>query len=175
MWTKYCDGSISKWEMDSISFYSHEHELANVNLKRCGFDDFNELPDNPEIDKVIFIKGKQVPLFKITRICGTVLDRDKNKKIITLLTTSGVVTVRLFGDIFTHYDRQISEIGADGKKHIKEKSIFTRGNKIVVSGVKREDTFTGKKYSRTPWHMVELIVGVNEDGTVITREREGVD
>ena len=106
---------------------------------------------------------------------GTVLDRDKNKKIITLLTTSGVVTVRLFGDIFTHYDRQISEIGADGKKHIKEKSIFTRGNKIVVSGVKREDTFTGKKYSRTPWHMVELIVGVNEDGTVITREREGVD
>jgi len=175
MWIKYCEGSVSKWEMDSISFYSHEHELANVNLKRCGFDDFNELPDNPEIDKVIFIKGKQVPLFKIARICGTVLDRDKNKKIITLLTTSGVVTVRLFGDIFTHYDRQISEIGADGKKHIKEKSIFTRGNKIVVSGVKREDTFTGKKYSRTPWHMVELIVGVNEDGTVITREREGVD
>ena len=38
MWTKYCDGNISKWEMDSISFYSHEHELANVNLKKCGFD-----------------------------------------------------------------------------------------------------------------------------------------
>ena len=174
MWAKYCDGNISKWEMDSISFYSHEHELANVNLKKCGFDDFNELPDNPEIEEVIFIKGKQVPLFKISRICGTVLDRDKNKKIVTLLTTSGVVTVRFFGDIFTHYDRQISEIGADGKKRIKERSIFTRGNKIVVSGIKREDTFIGKKYSRTPWHMVELIVGVNEDGTVITREREGV-
>lgn len=175
MWEKYCKGNLSKWEMDSISFYSHEHELAGVDLQKCGFDDFNELPDEPEIDKVIYIKGKQVPLFKISRICGTVLDRDKNKKIITLLTTSGVVTVRLFGDIFTHYDRQISEIGADGKKHVKEKSVFTRGNKIVVSGIKREDTFTGKKYARTPWHMVELIEEVNEDGTVITRERAGID
>jgi DNA polymerase III subunit alpha len=175
MWEKYCKGNLSKWEMDSISFYSHEHELAGVDLQKCGFDDFNELPDEPEIDKVIYIKGKQVPLFKISRICGTVLDRDKNKKIITLLTTSGVVTVRLFGDIFTHYDRQISEIGADGKKHVKEKSVFTRGNKIVVSGIKREDTFTGKKYARTPWHMIELIEEVNEDGTVVTRERVGAD
>ena len=138
MWNKYCQGSLNRWEMESISFYSHEHELSGVNLKRCGFDNFFELPENPEVERVIFIKGKQIPLFKISRICGTVLDRDKMKKIVTLLTTSGVVTVRLFGDIFTHYDRQISEKGADGKKHIVERSIFLRGNKIVVSEVEEK-------------------------------------
>ena len=150
MWNKYAQGSLSKWEMDSVSFYYHEHELANVNLKKNYLEDFEELPEQPEVESVIFIKGKQIPLFKITRICGTVLDRDKTKKIVTLLTTSGVVTVRFFGDIFTHYDRQISEKGPDGKKHVVEKSIFSRGNKIIISGIRREDTFTAKKYSRTP-------------------------
>lgn len=175
MWNKYAEGSLSKWEMNSVSFYYHEHELANVNLKKNYLEDFGELPEQPEVESVIFIKGKQIPLFKISRICGTVLDRDKTKKIVTLLTTSGVVTVRFFGDIFTHYDRQISEKGPDGKKHVVEKSIFSRGNKIIVSGIRREDIFTAKKYSRTPWHMVELIESVNEDGTIITRERVGVD
>lgn len=32
-WNKYCGGTISKWEMDSVSFYSHEHELINLDMK----------------------------------------------------------------------------------------------------------------------------------------------
>ena len=27
VWEKYAVGSLSKWEMDSVSFYHHEHEL----------------------------------------------------------------------------------------------------------------------------------------------------
>ena len=30
LWDKYCDGNISKWEMDSISCYIHDHELSKV-------------------------------------------------------------------------------------------------------------------------------------------------
>jgi hypothetical protein len=75
---------------------------------------------------------------KIFRIAGTVLDRDKAKKTVTLLTTDGVVTVKVFGQVFAHYDKLISERGADGKKHVIEKSIFNRGNKIIVSSKKVE-------------------------------------
>jgi DNA polymerase-3 subunit alpha len=171
-WDKYCQGSLSKWEMDSVSFYSHEHELENLDLWRYDMYDFEDLPENPVVDRVIPIKGKQVPILKLYRICGTVLDRDKSKKTVTLLTTSGVVTVKIFGGVFAQYDKQISERGADGKKHVIEKSMFSRGNKIIVIGVRDGDAFRAKKYSKTPFHLVEQIVEVHEDGTMITRSRQ---
>lgn len=170
MWNKYCTGSMSKWEMDSVSFYSHPHELANIKNRTYGFSNFYDLPENPDIDKIIYIKGKQIPLFKIRRITGTVLDKDKNKKTVTLLTNDGVVTVKIFGPVFTHYDKQISEKGADGKKHVIEKSWLSRGNKIIVSGIRREDSFIAKKYSKTPWHLVELITSIDEDGYIKTQK-----
>ena len=171
MWNKYCQGSLSKWEMDSVCFYSHEHELSNVNMEHYELSDFNDLPENPIVERIIPIKGKAVPIFKLHRICGTVLDKDKAKKTITLLTTSGVVTVKIFGAVFTQYDKQISERGADGKKHVIEKSMFARGNKIIVIGVRDGDSFRAKKYSRTPYHLVEQIIKVNDDGSIITKAR----
>ena len=174
MWDKYCLGSLSKWEMDSVSCYFHKHELDGIELNQYGVVNYFDLPENPEIERIIPIKGKEVPLFKIVRIAGTVLDRNKSKKTVTLLTTNGVVTVKIYGDVFTHYDKQISEKGADGKKHVLEKSMFSRGNKIIVTGIRRENEFLAKKYSRTPYHLVEKIETINEDGTVVIRsERVG--
>ncbi len=174
MWNKYCLGSMSKWEMDSVSFYSHDHELAKVDNTMYGFSDFIDIPENPQIDRIIPIKGKEIPIFKLHRIAGTVLDRDKSKKTITLLTTSGVVTVKIYGGVFTQYDKQISERGADGKKHVIEKSWFSRGNKVIITGIRQEDSFLAKKYSRTPYHLVELITNVSETGLITTRgERIG--
>lgn len=171
VWNKYCLGSISKWEMDSVSCYFHQHELQDVNYRLCGFSNFFELSEQPEIDRIIEIKGKKIPLFKIHRICGTVLDRDKSKKMVTLLTREGVVNVRIFGEVFSYYDKQISERGADGKKHVIEKSIFSRGNKIIITGIRRENEFIMKKYKNTPYHGIELITKVNEDGTVDSQGR----
>ena len=168
-WNKYASGSISKWEMDAVSCYFHDHELNCVDEYDYDFVDFAELPEEPVVDRVVNIKGKQVPLFKIERIMGTVLDRDKNKKTVTLLTKSGVVTVKVFGQVFSNYDKQISVKGADGKKHVIEKSFFSRGNKIVVSGIRREDSFIAKKYSKTPWHLVELITDITPYGDIVTR------
>ena len=171
LWNKYCLGSMSKWEMDAVSFYSHEHELEQVNLDDYGFSDFFDLYEEPEIDRVIPIKGKMVPILRIHRIIGTVLDRDKAKKTVTLLTTRGVVTVKIFGAVFAQYVKQISERGADGKKHVIEKSMFSRGNKIIVSGVRDGDSFRAKKYSKTPWHLVEQITSVDEWGNITTHSR----
>jgi DNA polymerase-3 subunit alpha len=170
-WDKYCLGTMSKWEMDSVSFYSHDHELTNVDLDYYGFSDFFDLPEEPEVDRVIPIKGKMVPILRLHRIIGTVLDRDKAKKTVTLLTTRGVVTVKIFGGVFAQYDKQISERGADGKKHVIEKSMFSRGNKIIVSGVRDGDSFRAKKYSKTTWHLVEQITSVDEYGQITIHAR----
>ena len=170
-WDKYCEGSLSKWEMDSVSFYSHEHELADLRTDYYELSDFAELPEEPEIERAIPIKGKLIPILRLHRIAGTVLDRDKAKKTVTLLTTSGVVTVKIFGGVFAQYDKQISERGADGKKHVIEKSMFSRGNKIIVCGVRDGDSFRAKKYSRTPFHLVEQIVEVDSTGHMVTRAR----
>lgn len=169
MWNKYCQGSLSKWEMDAVSFYSHEHELANTRKDLYEIADFSRIPENPVVERVLPIKGRQIPIFKLYRIAGTILDKDKNKKTVTLLTTDGVVTVKIFGAVFTHYDKQISEKGADGKKHVIEKSWLSRGSKIIVTGIKQSDGFLAKKYSRTPYHLVELITDVREDGTLVTK------
>ena len=170
MWNKYCTGSISKWEMDAISCYIHEHELNGLLYNACGLDRFGNLPAEPQIDRYIPIKGKMIPIFKLNRIAGTVLDRDKSKKIVTLLTTDGVVTVKIYG-VFQQYDKQISEKGADGKKHVIEKSMFTRGNKIIVTGIRDgENEFRAKTYKNTPYHHVELITSI-DNGIITTRSR----
>ena len=171
VWNKYCTGSLSKWEMDSVSFYSHDHELAALDVGMYDIADFESLPEQPFIEKVITTRDrKQIPIYELNRIAGTVLDRDKAKKTVTLLTTSGVVTVKIYG-VFAQYDKQISEKGPDGKKHVIEKSMFSRGNKIIVIGVRDGDSFRAKKYKQTPFHLVEQIVEVYDDGTMLTRSR----
>ena len=175
VWNKYCLGNLSKWEMDAVSFYSHEHELAAADLELYGIVDFFELSEIPDVERIIPIKGKQIPIFKLYRIAGTVLDRDKAKKTVSLLTTTGVVTVKIFGGVFEQYDKQISVKGTDGKKHIIEKSIFTRGNKIIITGIRQEDAFVAKTYSRTPWHKVEQIIGIQDGHLIIKAERAEVE
>lgn len=173
LWDKYCRGNISSWEMDSISCYIHDHELKKVPIGRYGFTSYAALPENPIVNYEFTSKqtGQKIPLFKISRIIGTVLDRDKGKKTVNILTPEGdVVPVKIFGDAFTHYDKQISEKGADGKKHVVEKSWFSRGNKIIVTGIKREESFIGKKYKNTPYHLVELITRVSETGAIETQK-----
>ena len=171
LWDKYCIGSISKWEMDSISCYIHDHELKNLKNSLYGLTEYSALPKNPEVNYEFTSKqtGQKIPLYKIVRIAGTVLDKDKAKKTVTLLTKDSVVSVKIFGDAFTHYDRQISEKGADGKKHVVEKGWFTRGNKIIVTGIKREDNFIAKKYKNTPHHLVELITSIDDNGFIETK------
>lgn len=175
LWDKYCEGTISKWEMDSISCYIHNHELEDLKIGLYGLSDYTKLPEEPEVSYEFRAKdtGKKIPLFKIHRIAGTVLDKDKSKKTVTLLTTSGVVNVKIFGDAFTHYDKQISEKRPDGTKKVVEKSWLSRGNKIIVTGIRREDNFIAKKYKNTPHHLVELITSI--DKGYIKTQTERVD
>ncbi len=169
MWEKYAEGTIGKWEMDSISHYSKEHELQWVDNISYNLTNFNEIPEEPEIDYTFYIEGKPVHMFKLYRIAGTVLDRDKIKGMVTLLTTDGVAQVRIFGPVFSYYDRQVSERDpVTGRKKVLEKSWFTRGNKIIVNGMRRGEFFIAKKYKNTPYKLVEKIDEIYEDGRIST-------
>jgi len=174
LWDKYCEGNISKWEMDSISCYIHEHELKKLKNGLYGLSDYSKLSEEPEVSYEFRAKdtGKKIPLYRIHRIAGTVLDKDKAKKTVTLLTTSGVVTVKIFGDAFTHYDKQISEKRPDGTKKVVEKSMLARGNKIIVTGIRKENNFICKKYRNTPHPLVEQIISIDENGYIKTYSRK---
>ena len=163
---KYAKGSLAKWSMDSLNFYQDEHELANVDFERYNITDFYDLPEEPKIAYKFTTKdGKEIAMFELSQIAGTVIDRDKNKSSITLLTTKGVVTVKAYG-IMVQYDKQISMKDSEGKKKIIEKSWFSRGNKIIVSGMRQgESTFIAKRYKNSPFqHHFTLIKDVNENG-----------
>ena len=156
-WNEKVEGNISKWEMDSLSFYYHEHELAHVNKAKYLISDFESLPEKPKITEYYVYRGKERPRFKLTRICGTVLDKDKNKHFITLLTTDGVVTVKFYKGQFSFYDKQISELNEDGSKTVLESSWFKRGNKLLITGYRREDQFVPKKYVDSAYRLYNLL------------------
>lgn len=168
---KYCEGSLARWSMDSLSFYQKEHELDFINMGKYDLVDFQDLPNEPEIDRTFTSKdGKLITMYKLSKICGTVIDRDKAKSLITLLTPRGVVPVKCYG-VMPAYDKQISETGNDGKKHVVEKSWFSRGSKIIVQGVRRDETFLAKKYKSSEMqHHFYLITDIKEDGDLVIQE-----
>lgn len=169
-WNKYALGTISAWEMEALCFYYHEHEMSNVNDSLYGFVDFFALPEEPIVDKVFTRGGKDIKMFKLHKICGTCIAKDKTKSTVTLLTTTGVVTVKFRKEYFSMFDKQISERGADGVKHIVEKSWFNRGNMIVVNGMRSGDNFISKKYASTGGHQLYRVKKINSDGTLILQD-----
>ena len=62
-------------------------------------------------------------------------------------------------------------IAIDKTKKIIEKGWLQRGNKIIVTGIKKDDIFIAKKYSRTPYHLVELIEQIDGHEIITRGER----
>lgn len=156
-WDKYAKGTISSWEMEVLCFYYHDHELIDVDQNKYGFADFFKLPEDPVIDKTFTKAGKDIHIFKLYKICGTCIAKNKTKSTVTILTTTGVVEVKFRKEYFTLFDKQISVRGEDGIKHVVEKSWFNRGNMIVVMGIRSGDNFIAKKYASSGGHQLYRI------------------
>lgn len=169
-WNKYALKNISAWEMESLCFYYHEHELAHVNRARYGIINFFNLPEDPIVDRS-FTKGeKTINLFKLYKICGTCIAKNKTKSTVSLLTPEGVVNVKLRREQFSLYDKQISEVGEDGKKKVKERSWFNRGNMIMLQGFRSGDNFIPKKYANSGMpHTLYHIDSIDKDGFLTLR------
>jgi len=160
-WNKYALGNYSSWEMEALCFYYHEHELAQISKRKYGFVDFFSLDEEPKVDKVYPKGTKLITLYKLYKICGTCIAKNKAKNSFSLLTTTGVVEVKLNRELFAIYDKQISRKGEDGVKHIVERSWFNRGNMLIVQGIRQGDMFIAKKYASSGghhlWHIDEVI------------------
>jgi DNA polymerase-3 subunit alpha len=170
-WQKYAAGTISAWEMEVMCFYYHEHELAHLNQYKYGFSNFYELPTSPIVEKTFNRGSATINMFKLHKICGTCIAKDKSKSTVTLLTTDGVVTVKFRKEYFSLFDKQISVRGEDEVKHVVEKSWFNRGNMIVVTGIRSEDNFISKKYASTGGHQLYKIKEILPNGDIILQDK----
>lgn len=171
---KYVEGNISSWEMESINFYYHEHELEK---SKNNFDDFNSLPEEPEIEYSFLSKyGQTINVYKIHTIIGTVIDKDKVRNTVTLLTPTGVVLVRIYKNQYAIYDKQISQKDSEGRKHVIEKSWLSRGTKLMIQGIRRGQDFIPKKKKQSVYPIISKIIEVKDDGELVFQyERMEVD
>ena len=172
-WNKYATGNISAWEMESLCFYYHEHELADIDKHKYGIVNFSTLSYEPEVDYFFKRAGRDIPIFKLYKIAGTIISKNNTKASVAILTTDGVVNVKFTKEYYAMYNRQISEVQADGSKKVLEKGWFSRGTKIMVTGYRREDTFVAKTYKATSTHQLYRIMNV--EGRNITLEHERVN
>ena len=177
IWDKYAKGNTSTWEMAALCFYHGDHELKNVDTRKYNLSNFNELSPVPEVDH-FFRRGKnQIPIYKLHRIIGTVISKNDNKSTISLLTTTGVVTVKMTRDQYSKYKKQISQVQPDGTKKVLEKGWFTRGKMLLITGFRRDDMFVAKTYADTQTHQIYLIEQVVDSDIKLRHNRliaEGV-
>ena len=174
-WNKYASGNISAWEMEALCFYYHEHELINVNKIKYGLMDYNNLKTTPEIDYFFKRRGQEIPIYKIHRIVGTVISKNDARSSISLLTTTGIVTVKFTKEYFAMFNRQISEKQEDGTKKVIEKGWFTRGTKLLVQGYRKDDMFISKTYANTSGHQLYKIIKITDNGELfLQHERKNI-
>lgn len=178
LWDKHATGTISKWEMDSLSFYYHDHELKHIDRQEYMISKFDELPEVPTYSETYVYRGQEKPRFDLCRIAGTVLDTDKHKHTVTLLTPDGVALVKYYKGQFGFYNKQISHhFEGDKSSTVLEKSWFKRGNKLLITGYRRGDRFYPKKYNDSAFrHTTQLITDIDKKGKIqIQSERVNVD
>lgn len=175
---EYEGESNARWEMESMCMYHSDHELSHVDKDLYSIVNFHDLEEEPEVidwwTKTDRDTGEEIniPKFRIDTIAGTVLGRNKTKHVVTLLTETGVVNVKMYSGAFSFYDKQISMPDAEtGKNKIVEKSWFSRGNTLLVHGIRRGDVFVPKKYKGSSFsHTIEMIDKVYEDGYIMLRD-----
>lgn len=149
---KYCQGSISAWEMDTLCCYQSKHELAGINVGYYHIHNFNLLPTSGDNN--------------IVAIAGTVIDSDRVKNIVSLLTPNGVVDVKIFNGQFVRFNQRITHTDPQtGKKTVIEDSWFKRGRKLIIYGVRKDNSFICKLYKEGNYsRSVGLIEEVYGDG-----------
>ena len=109
-------------------------------------------------------------------IAGTVIEKNKLKNIVTLLTQYGVVKVKIYKPQFVKYDKQsFIKDPVTGKKTVTEKSWFTRGNKIIFQGLRRDDSFIPKAYKNSPYKPITLISNIDYNTGELSYKTERED
>lgn len=166
---------VNRWSLDSCSFYSKQHEYADVDAVKYNITPFEQLPEEPVFITQSF-KGREWKQFSLSQIIGVVLARNDNNHIVTILDYhDNVVNVKFDGGLYAYMKQQISVINPDGSKTVTDKSWFTRGQGLILTGYRYGDDFKIKNYSRSVFPCKVIRVdGINDDGSLeLTTERSG--
>ena len=162
-WNKYCAGTIEQWEMESICFYTDKHEMDLLPLDRYPVVNFFDLPEEPEVVKTKKWRKGTISEFKLDIIAGVVVEKNKNKSIITISTKEGVVDIKLDKGRFAHYDRSVDA----------DKSWFTKGTRLIVVGYRRGGVFYPKTYRESIYkHSIMQINGYNNTDIFFKLDRD---
>lgn len=167
--------NVNRWSLDSCSFYSKQHEYADVDAVKYNITPFEQLPEEPVFITQSF-KGREWKQFSLSQIMGVVLARNDNNHIVTILDYhDNVVNVKFDGGLYAYMKQQMSIVNPDGTKTVTDKSWFTRGQGLILTGYRYGDDFRIKNYSRSVFpYKVIRVDGINDDGSLeLTTERSG--
>lgn len=173
VWQQYCAGTLSTWEMDTLGFYYHDHDLLNTYHPEFTFKDFYEMSEVPIPSEYKEVKGRQMPVYELQTIYGTVLDKNSYKHTVVLLTPTGVVNVKCVAEQYSKYDKQLSQLNPEtGKKEVIERSWFKRGTTLIVNGWRSADQFMARGRQAEGKYPVYKILEADDCGLLnITRYR----
>lgn len=162
-WREFASNSVEAWQMESVSFFADKHQLDYADQGRYGIVDFNSLSEIPVVLSENTAKnGRVYKNLELSTIAGVVLDKNKNSKSFVLLTSTGIVNCKTFSGAFSHYDRQIKSNGQT------EGSWLKRGEILLISGYRRDDTFVLKaNYGE---HTINKITEIRPDGTLALQQ-----
>lgn len=167
---------VNRWSLDSCSFFSKQHEYAHVDAAKYNITPFEQLPEEPKFITQSF-KGREWKQFSLSQIIGVVLGRNDSHHLITILDYhDNVVNVKFDGGLYAYLKQQMSIVNPDGTKTVTDKSWFTRGQGLILTGYRYGDNdFKIKNYSRSVFPCKVIRVdGINDDGSLeLTTERYG--
>lgn len=171
---KYCQGDELQWQLDSLNFYFDKHPLENVIHELAERNipvDRVEWIEEGAQDGTFFIKGKIIPKMKLYTIAGTVIDRDKTKGLVTIQCPSGVVTLKVYKDLYATMSQVVGDIDEMGNKDIEQDSFFEKGVHLLVTGIQRGATFIPKVYKNTGRKAILRIV-LDDEGYLADLEEK---
>lgn len=171
-WKENCMGSLAQWEMESINFYIHKHELDEYPLNDIfNIENFNKLPEEPIYEEVKSSRGNIFKNFKTYEIAGTVVDTLPNKGIAILITQFGVVQARIGKGRFQYYNKKIMQGTGSNRVNIDD-SWFKRGTKLVCVGYRRNTDFICNSRNSPYPHSLMRINGVSNSKLIIQTEKK---
>lgn len=172
-WKKHCLGTIESWEMETVLFYSDKHELDYMPINNYfSLANFSQLSPEPVITGYKKWRNRSIPQYRIDVIAGTVVDKDKTKSLIYVLTQNGVVTVRYSKQAFAKYDKKIIQINGE-EKQVLDPSWFDRGTKIICVGYRRGEEFVTNSKGTIYKHSTMRVNGYDHERLYLTMEKVG--
>ena len=169
---KYAKGTIAAWEMETMCFYHERHELADFNEVLYNTKNFDMMPEYPTPKKIMTKTGVEKDVYDLYTVAGTVIANNNTKHTVTILTKHGVITLKLYSQLYTDYNQKISVMNPKKAKEkiVLDESWFKRGKLIIAHGYRKENMFNvrvdrSQKYPRA----IGLIEEVHADGTASIR------